>query len=267
MPSFDTILITDAGSIRTITLSRPERRNALTQTMIRELTKTFIASACDEKIRVLILTGAGDAFCSGLDLSELRKMSSQDEASQRTDSDRIAAMMRALYDCPVPTVAAVHGAAVAGGMGLATICDFTLADIGAKFGYPEVKIGFLPAIVSAFLVRQVGDKQARDLLLTGRLMDAAEAYEMGLVTKVISTGTVIDAANELAQSLLNNSPASMRATKRLLHGHSIARLTHELAAASEANAEMRKTTDFTEGLSAFLDKRKPVWDAVKKTPA
>jgi methylglutaconyl-CoA hydratase len=210
-------------------------------------------------VSVLILTGAGEAFCSGLDLSEMQKLATQSPEEQREGTDRIATMMRALYECPKPTIAAVNGAAVAGGMGLATICDFTLAVPMARFGYPEVRIGFIPAIVSAFLVRQVGEKRAMDLLLTGRLIDAVEAQGMGLITRVVEDGSAVEAALAFAEELLKNSPVSMRATKELLRAQGRVQLDLELAAAAEANAEMRKTDDFAEGLAAFLEKRKPRW--------
>lgn len=256
---YETIRVEDAGNIRTITLHRPERRNALTQEMIRELTKALVHIAEGRTVRVLILTGAGDGFCSGLDLSELQKIASQSDDEQRTDSWFLANLFRLLYDCPVPTIAAVQGSAVAGGMGLATVCDFTLATPDARFGYPEVKIGFIPAIVSAFLKRQVGDKQVRDLLLTGRLLDAQEAHRLGLVTRVVENEPVMDAAMALAGTLLKNSPASLAATKRLLHAQYEDELERDLVSAAEANAAMRKTAEFAEGLAAFLEKRKPAW--------
>jgi methylglutaconyl-CoA hydratase len=259
MPAYQTITVADQESIRTVRLARPERRNALTKEMIAELTEVFLATGADAEIRVLILSGAGEAFCSGLDLSELQKMATQSPASQRADSDNIAKMMRALYDCPIPTIAAVQGAAVAGGMGLATICDFTLATPEAKFGYPEVRIGFIPAIVAAFLVRQVGDKVARNLLLTGSLISAQEAHQIGLVTRVVEDQPVQQAAIDLAKSLLKNSPASLRATRQLLNTQTRDQLERDLDAAAEANAAMRQTRDFTEGLSAFLEKRTPRW--------
>ncbi len=256
---YETIRVDDEGSVRTITLHRPERRNALTQEMIRELTKAVVHTAESHTVRVLILTGAGDGFCSGLDLSELQKISSQSEDEQRADSWFLANLFRLLYECPKPTIAAVQGAAVAGGMGLATICDFTLAAADARFGYPEVRIGFIPAIVSAFLKRQVGDKQLRDLLLTGRLIDADEAHRLGLVTSIVEDQSVLQAAAALAATLLKNSPASLAATKRLLHAQYEEELNRDLAFASEANAGMRKTPEFAEGLAAFLEKRRPSW--------
>jgi methylglutaconyl-CoA hydratase len=254
----DTIQVDDQGGVRTITLARPGRRNALTATMIRELTEALRETDAGNT-GVLMLTGAGEAFCAGLDLAELQAMAGRTEAEHRAESEAIAAMFLALYDLEVPTIAAVNGAAVAGGMGLATICDFTLAVPEARFGYTEVRIGFLPAIVSVFLVPQIGEKRARDLLLTGRLMDAAEAHALGLVTRVVEAGTLLDAAGALAETLLRNSPESLRATKRLLRSQTHGRITAALADAVEANAALRGTADFREGLASFLGKRKPAW--------
>ena len=171
----------------------------------------------------------------------------------------MAALFRRLYDFPKPTIAAVNGAAVAGGTGLATMCDFTLAVPEAKFGYTEVRIGFVPAIVSSILVWQVGHKIARDLLLTGRLFDAAEAKLYGLVNEVIPSDRLLARARELAAQLLENSPSSMRATKKLINGFIAKQLDEQFASAIDDNARIRTTEDFREGVSSFLEKRKPVW--------
>jgi methylglutaconyl-CoA hydratase len=157
----------------------------------------------------------------------------------------------------------VNGAAIAGGMGLATVCDFTLAVPEAKFGYTEARIGFVPAIVSSFLLRQVGEKRTRDLLLSGRIIKAPEAEEMGLVTRIVAEQDLIFEANRLAQTLLRNSPESMTAIKRLLSGHSRERLDRELEEAISWNAKQRATEDFKEGVRAFLEKRTPQWPSRK----
>lgn len=256
--SYRTILINDNPPIRTITLNRPERRNAMTQEMQSELISALEETAVSEN-RVLILTGAGEAFCSGLDLSELQTMRNKTAAEHRIDAQRIGRLLVALYESRVPTIAAVHGPAIAGGTGLATICDFTLATPAAKFGFTEVRIGFVPALVSAFLSLQLGDKRCRDLLLTGRLFDAAEAHQMGLVNEIVAHGELMARAETLAQTLLANSPQSLSATKRLLAAQNRPWLDAAIIAAMEANAESRETADFHEGISAFLEKRKPVW--------
>src|SRR5690349_23083799 len=160
---------------------------------------------------------------------------------------------------PKPTIAAVSGSAIAGGTGIATMCDFTLAVSEAKFGYTEVRIGFVPAIVSSILVWQVGHKIARDLLMTGRLFDAAEAYRFGLVNEVVPPERLMDRARELAALLLENSPSPLRLTKKLINS-SIARpLDEQIAQAVEDKASLRTTADFREGITAFLEKRKPRW--------
>jgi len=157
------------------------------------------------------------------------------------------------------TIAAVNGAAIAGGTGLATMCDFTLAVPEAKFGYTEVRIGFMPALVSCVLVWQVGHKIARDLLLTGRRFDAGEAYRLGLVNEIAEPGKLMERAQEVAVQLLENSPSSIRATKKLINGFIAANLDQQIDNAIQENARGRETEDFREGITAFLEKRKPVW--------
>jgi methylglutaconyl-CoA hydratase len=255
--SHTTILVADAGAVRTITLNRPERRNAMTPEMQLELIAGFEAAA--REARVLILRGAGEAFCSGLDLTALKDANNKSAAEHKADAERIAKLFHTLYELPIPTIAAVHGAAVAGGTGLATLCDFTLAVPTAKFGYTEARIGFVPAVVSAYLTLQIGDKRSRDLLLTGRLFEAAEAYRLGLVNEVVEPENLSARVQALAELLVANSPTSQSATKRLMAAQNKPWLDAALAAAMEANAESRETADFREGVAAFLEKRKPVW--------
>lgn len=259
MSGDSTLKVEAAGGIVILTLNRPEKRNALDAASIGELTRALETAAADPAIGVILLTGAGNAFCAGMDLAHLQALAEKTTEEHRADTEQIARLLRTLYDLPKPTIAAVNGAAVAGGMGLATVCDFTFAVPEAKFGYTEVCIGFIPAIVSVFLRREVGDKRARDLLLTGRLIQAQEAFEMGLVTRVISAPGLMDEARALAERLLQNSPQAMAATKRLLSASARARLDAEIDAAIEANVESRATEDFNEGVRAFLEKRKPVW--------
>jgi len=247
----------DSGSA-TITLNRPDKRNAVSFELVREL-----MLALDEveasPANVVLITGAGKAFCAGMDLDELKSLLGKAHDENVKDSATMAAMFRRLYDFPKPTIAAVNGAAIAGGTGLATMCDFTLAAPEAKFGYTEVRIGFVPAIVSSVLVWQVGHKIARDLLLTGRLFDAAEAYRHGLVNEIVSAEQLLTRARELASRLLENSPSSIRATKKLINGFIAKQLDEQIATAIEDNARIRTTADFREGVTSFLEKRKPVW--------
>lgn len=208
---------------------------------------------------MVLLAGAGESFCAGLDLDVLKQMADLSLEQHRVEADRVARMFRALWECDAPTISLVHGAAMAGGTGLATLCDFTLAAPEAQFGYTEARIGFVPALVSAYLRLQVGDKQARSLLLTARRFGAQEAHGMGLVTEVVPREELEARAQALAAELLLLSPESLRATKRLLRAQQAEWLDSALALAMEANAASRQTADFREGVASFVEKRKPVW--------
>lgn len=256
--SFQTILVAENEGVRTITLNRPERRNAMSPEMQLELIAAMEKAAAGSA-RVIVLRGAGEVFCSGLDLSALQSMNENSAADHRANAERVAKLFRTLYELPRPTIAAVHGAAIAGGTGLATLCDFTLATPSAKFGYTEARIGFVPAIVSAYLTLQIGDKRGRDLLLTGRFFDAAEAYRLGLVNEIVEPDGLDERVTTLAKTLAANSPESQAATKRLLAAQNKAWLDAAVAHAMEANARSRETADFLEGVAAFLEKRKPTW--------
>jgi len=240
--SYETILVADVGWVRRIRLNRPERRNAMTPAMQDELIAAMEEAATSD-CRVVVLEGEGEAFCSGLDLSVLQGAKDKSAAEHRADAERVAKLFRTLYELPKPTIAAVHGAAVAGGTGLATICDFTLAVPTAKFGYTEARIGFVPALVSAYLVLQIGEKQARGLLLN----EVVPAEELEARVKT------------LAGVLAENSPSSLSATKKLLAAQSKAWLDAAIELGMEANAAARETADFYEGVTAFLEKRKAVW--------
>jgi methylglutaconyl-CoA hydratase len=246
------------GNVATITLNRPDKRNAISYELIEELLAALDEVASSSAL-VLILTGAGKAFCSGMDLENLKALVGRSQEQSLKDSEIMAHLFRSLYDFPKPTIAAVNGAAIAGGCGLATLCDFTLSVPEAKFGYTEVRIGFVPAIVSTFLRRQIGEKHVRDLLLTGRIVAADEALRIGLISEIVSAEELIGRARELASQLIENSPTSLMYTKRLLSEHGRAELDAEIAAAVRENAAIRATPDFREGVSSFLEKRKPRW--------
>jgi methylglutaconyl-CoA hydratase len=256
--SYKTIQIAYDGGVATITLNRPEKRNAISFDLIDDLVRA-LNEVSKSKAIVLILTGAGKAFCSGLDLDNLKALLGRSPEQNLQDSRTMVHLFRSLYEFPKVTIAAVNGAAIAGGTGLALLSDFTLAVPDAKFGYTEVRIGFVPAIVSTFLLRQVGEKQARDLLLTGRIFEAEEAARMGLVSEIVPAENLMKRARELAALLMENSPASLRATKQLLTAHALAELDAQIEAAVRENAAIRTTADFREGIASFLEKRKPVW--------
>ncbi len=264
--SYQTLYVTETERVVTVTLNRPERRNALNPQMIEELVE-IIDGMARRSCGVMILTGRGAAFCAGLDIEHLKSLVHKSPAEHREDSQRVAHLFRSLYDLPLPTIAAVNGHSIAGGMGLATICDFTLSVPEAKFGYTEARIGFVPAMVSSFLALQVGEKKARDLLLTARLISAEEARQMGLVNEVVNESGLMMRARQLAHQLLQNSPESLRATKKLFSEHTREQLDRQLRAAIESNASARGNLDFQEGISSFLEKRTPNWHAHKQEKA
>lgn len=263
--AYETLLMETSGHLAKLTLNRPEKRNAINTQMIAELQSALDAIE-KSRARVVILTGAGSSFCSGMDLDMLRNIATQSPGENQEDSKRLARMFRRIWAYTKPMIAAVNGPALAGGCGIATLCDFTLAVPEAKFGYTEVKIGFLPAIVSVFLTRQIGEKRSRDLLLTGRLVEAAEAKEFGLVNEIVPQALLMDRAHELAEILIAASPSSVTRAKRLLTTAAAASLDADLERAVLENARIRCTPDFKEGLASFLEKRKPVWqeDAEKQ---
>jgi len=255
---YTTLTLDYGGPLAIVTLNRPEKRNAISYELIDDILRA-LHEVEKSAAQIVILTGAGKAFCSGMDLDNLRSITGRTAEENRADSETMARLFRTLYEFPKVTIAAVNGPAIAGGCGLATLCDFTLASSESKFGYTEVRIGFVPAIVSAFLLHQVGEKHARDLLLTGRIIGADEAFRIGLANEVVAPDKLLERARELAASLLQNSPASLLTTKRLLRRYASAELGRQIAAAVDENARIRTTSDFREGVSSFLEKRNPRW--------
>jgi methylglutaconyl-CoA hydratase len=244
-----------------ITLDRPDRRNSLDDVMIAELATAFAAAGRDPSARTVVLTGAGDVFCAGADLAYLRAMQANDLEENRMDSGRLAALFRQIYESRKPVIALVNGPALAGGCGLAAACDFVLASRErAAFGFPEVRIGFIPAVVAIFLVRRVGEGRARELILRGHTIGAEEAHRIGLATAVVAHGELEAAGAHLAAELATQcGPTAMGLSKELL-----ARLsglsTHEaLEVAGNMNAAARMTAECREGIAAFLEKRSLRW--------
>jgi len=256
--NYPTIQLAYDGRVATITLNRPEKRNAISFELIDDLLRALDEVAKSDAI-VLILTGAGKAFCSGMDLDNLKALLGRTPEENLQDSATMVRLFRSLYEFPKVTIAAVNGPAIAGGTGLALLCDFTLAVPETKFGYTEVRIGFVPAIVSTFLLRQVGEKQARDLLLTGRIFGAEEASKLGLINEIVPGENLMTRVRALASLLMENSASSLRATKQSLNDHARMELDAQIDAAVRENAAIRTTADFREGITSFLEKRKPVW--------
>ena len=255
------VIVRDDGPVRVITLARPEVRNALSRALREELRAAVAAAEADDAVRALVITGAGEAFCAGLDLRELEATVTLSPEEHRADTLQLAGLLTAIHRCAKPVVAAVNGPAVAGGAGIVTACDVALAAPEARFGYTEARIGFVPALVSVLLLRQVGEKHARELLLGAHLVDARRAAEIGLVNRVVADAPVLDAAVELARRLARNAPGSLAATKGLLARLPGLTLDEGMAQAVEVNVASRTGEEIREGVRAFLEKREPSWRA------
>ena len=250
---YPTLTYQSEDGIATIALTVPEKRNAISAQMITDLLGA-LQQAEEGPARVVIITGSGKSFCAGMDLDELQHLARQTQQKNLEDARRVTKMLYRLHSFPKPIIAAVNGAAIAGGCGIATLADFTLA-------VTEVKLGFIPALVSVFLRRRIGDRQVRDLLLTGRIIDASEALRMGLITEIVLQETLMDRAREIAGLLLAASPTAIAQTKKLLLNFDRVAIRAELEVAIEANSDIRMTADFREGVSAFLEKRPPKWSS------
>lgn len=259
-----TLLARRDGPVLLLTLDRPEVRNALSRALRAELADALDAAAADPKVRAVVMTGAGAAFCAGLDLDELLAEAAGAESAGAAeaaleDSRSLAGLYRQLIALPKPVIAAVNGAAVAGGAGLVNASDLAVAAASARLGYTEARIGFVPAIVATLLRTQMGEKALRELLLGAELIGARRALELGLVNEVVPDGQAVARALELAGELARNAPGSLAATKALLLATSGLALDAALATASEANAARRSSDELAEGIRAFLDKRAPAW--------
>ncbi len=242
-----------------ITLNRPQVRNALSPDLVTEFHTALDRVEARDDVAALIVTGEGKAFCGGADLTVLREMTAQSVEEARQDSQGMMNLFRRIYEFPKPVIAAVNGPAMAGGCGLASVCDIVLAAEDAVFGYPEVRVGFVPALAAVFLVRICGEKKARELLLTGRVFSAQEAQEMGLANHVVAKDSLLEKARELAREISQNSPTAVRLTKELMKDLQGLSLDKGLMAALHLNTLVRTTEDFKEGVSSFLEKRRAKW--------
>ena len=254
------VLFERRGPVALLTLNRPEARNALSGDLVAALSARLEGLRAETGVRAVVLTGAGKAFCAGADLRALRELGSASSEANKRDSARLADLLHAVYTFPKPVIAAVEGAAVAGGAGLASACDLTVAGEGARFGYTEVKLGFVAAIVMVFLLRAVGEKHARELLLSGKLVPAGEAWRMGLVNEIVPDGDATARALALAADLATRSPTALATTKELLAHLPGMGLEEALRYAVTVNAWTRTTADLQEGVAAFLEGRAPAWE-------
>lgn len=254
MADYQRIQYSVAEAVACVTLNRPEKRNALDRPTLEELGLALRAADEDPAVRLVILTGAGKDFCAGLDLSELQTVSKESVMENLADARRLADLFLALRRLAKPVVALVHGRALAGGCGLASACDLVLAAESARFGYPEVKIGFVAAIVAVLLRRSIGEKKAADLILSGRVITAAEAERLGLVNSVYPDGDFDERATAFINELKQNSLTAMTLTKRILYEIDALPIEAALEHAISINTLARLTDDFKRGLASFLKK-------------
>lgn len=248
------------GHIATITLDRPEKRNAFNAEFVSRLRETVDRAADDPTVRVVMLRANGEVFSAGADLGYLQSLQSFSYEENLADSTVLADLYHRIYAHPKVFIALVQGHAIAGGCGLATVCDFCFAVPKAVFGYTEVKIGFIPAIVSVFLVRKVGEAKAREMLLTGKLVSAQIAKDLGLINRVLEREQLETEAYALADELVSGtSGESLRLTKRLLARLPEMGTEEAFRFAAEQNAQARMTADCQRGIAAFLNKETLNW--------
>ena len=255
----DLVLYERRGSAAIITVNRPEKRNALSRALTAALAEAFNRADADDAVRAVILTASGPAFCAGMDLDELRGTLGDQSDMVWDDASKLAALYEQIYTLSKPTIAAVNGAAVAGGAGLVTVCDLAVAVPEAKFGYPEVRRGLVAAMVMPHLLRHVGERAARWLLLTGELIDATEALRIGLVNAIAPKEALIDTAQAWCVSLSEGGPKALASTKELLR-----RCSHQAMPVEElarASAAPRLTDECRGGLTAFFDKKPAPWSS------
>jgi methylglutaconyl-CoA hydratase len=247
------------GPAAVVTINRPDKRNALSRALIAALTAAFRKAADDPAARCVILTGSGPAFCAGMDLDELRGTVENAAEAELVwdDAAKLSALYSLIYELPKPTIAAVNGAAVAGGAGLMTVCDLAVSVPTAKFGYPEVRRGLVAAMVMPHLLRHVGERAARWMLLAGELIDAAEALRIGLINAIVPPEQLMSSAEAWAKLLAEGGPKALATTKDLLRRCSVQAVP--VAELANASAEPRLTDECRGGLTAFFDKRPTPW--------
>jgi methylglutaconyl-CoA hydratase len=238
-----------------ILLNRPEKRNALHPEMVRQLKEKLTEIEKDNSIKVVIIAGEGNAFCAGADLEYLNQLRNYSVNENENDSQSLAELFLQIYKLSKPTIASVNGPAIAGGCGLASVCDFIVAnETNAKFGYSEVKIGFIPAIVSVFLIKRVGESASKQLLLSGEIIDAKRAYEIGFVNYLANNS--MKEALALSEKLIKNSFYSMKLTKQMIHSVSNLNVDEAVDYCIKLNTVSRSTEDFRAGLENFLNKKR-----------
>jgi len=247
------ISLVEENNIAIIKLNRPEKRNAFHPNMVNQISDAIAKISADKRTKALIITGEGSSFCAGADLEYLSSMQNYSSIENEKDSENLAEMFLSIYKLPIPTIAAVNGPAIAGGCGLASVCDFIVADTErAKFGYTEVKIGFIPAIISIFLIRKIGYENAKKLFLTGDLLTAKAACEKGLVDEI--SNKVLEDSILFAKKVISNSLSSYTVIKSMMNDISSMSVNDAVNYCIQLNTLSRSTEDFKEGIKKFLNK-------------
>lgn len=256
----DFILFEIENRIATITLDRPEKRNALNPQLVAELQSAFKRAESDASVKVVILKSSADTFSAGADLAYLQQLQSNTYQQNLDDSIRLKMLFSTIYNLDKPVIAQVEGNAIAGGCGLATVCDIIFASPEAIFGYTEVKIGFIPALVAAFLLRRIGEGRTRELLLSGELISAETALKYGLINFIEEKNAIADAVKAYAEAMVDNtSSQSIKATKELLTRIQHLSVDESLNYSARANARARLNEDCKKGINSFLNKKTPKW--------
>lgn len=254
------IIVEKKGKKGIICLNRPEKRNALSYELVTELKKAITEFCHNRRIKVIILRARGKAFCAGADLGYIQQLQKNTYEENLEDSRHLKELFELIYSCEKPVIAEVQGHAIAGGCGLATICDFVFSVPEAKYGYTEVKIGFIPALVSVFLARKIGEGRAKEMLLGGKLYSAKEALSKGLINQLVEADMLKSKTEEFAQALIeDNSGEAMGLTKQLFTEVQGKTLPQALDRMAELNAEARGTEDCKKGISSFLNKEPIKW--------
>jgi len=254
------LCITTQGAIRTITLSRPEVRNAFNDEVIAELKTAFIEAGQAADVRCVVLAAEGPAFCAGADLNWMRRMADYTRDENLADAGQLAAMLRAIYECPKPTIARVQGDVFAGGVGLVAACDMTVSVDTATYCLSEVKLGLIPATISPYVIRAMGARASHRYFLTAERFSAAEAHRVGLVHEVVAADALDAKVAELTSALVSASPNAVRACKRLVQDVAERDIDDALVAHTVAGiADIRSSAEGKEGVQSFLQKRKPSW--------
>lgn len=258
--SYETLSVAFAGQVATVTLNRPDVRNAFNETMIAEITAAFKALDEREDVRVVVLAANGKAFCAGADLNWMKKMAGYSDEENRADAMRLAAMLSAIYRCNKPVIARVSGDAYAGGMGLICACDIVVSVETARFCLSEARLGLIPATIAPYVIRALGEQASRRYFITAELFDCATALRLGLVSEAVNEAQLDATVQQLTETLCANGPHAVRACKQLVQDVAGRELNEALIEDTASRiARVRASAEGREGVASFLEKRTPAW--------